>query len=206
MKLMPHEPWSSQPCVKGKDLATVGGVPLVGKCVLKFLIVITGRSLLGWLSMSDLVIAGVQEEAMGTEGKTKNRHSRRTIKLTPPMKEALVAQREIHAKLGAEYFFCTQSGCPVHLSNVRKTVWIPAMQRAGLPMREMKHSRHSFATAAISCGEDLLWVERVIGHRDIDMAVKTYSRYAANNRGTEDGSRLSALYGCALLETTGNPG
>lgn len=141
-----------------------------------------------------------------TEGKTKNRHSRRTIKLTPPMKEALAAQREIQKKLGSEYFFCTPSGCAVHLNNVRKSVWIPALDRAGLPIREMKQTRHSFATTAISCGEDPLWVARVMGHRDIEMVVKTYSRYVANNRGTEDGSKLSALYGYGLPGTPGNAG
>jgi integrase len=129
-----------------------------------------------------------------TEGNTKNKHSRRTIKLTAVMKESLVAQRKIQERFGSEFFFCTPNGCAVHLSNLRKKVWLPALQQGGLPIREMKQTRHSFATTAVSCGEDPLWIARVMGHRDIEMVVKTYSRHVADNRGIEDGSMLSALY------------
>jgi len=128
------------------------------------------------------------------EGNTKNKYSRRTIRLTPVMLDALKAQRAIHNQFGCEYFFCTPNGCEVHLSNLRRKVWIPALTQASLPIREMKQTRHSFATMALSLGENPLWIAKVMGHRDAEMIIKVYAKYVANSKGTEDGSLLSAVY------------
>lgn len=129
-----------------------------------------------------------------TEGMTKNKYSRRTIKLTPVMLEALMEQKKIHDQFGSEYFFCSPEGKPVHLSNVRRRAWIPALRRAGLPIRKMKQTRHTFATVALSCGENPLWIAKVMGHRNAEMIIKVYSRYIENIRGTEDGSLMNGIY------------
>jgi len=136
------------------------------------------------------------------EGKTKNRYSRRAIKLTPAMLDSLKAQKAIHGRFGSEYFFCTPNGCAIYLTNLRKNVWIPALKKASLLIREMKQTRHTFATMALSCGENPLWIARVMGHRDIEMIIKVYTRYVANSKGAEDGSFLNAVY----CQKTGNNG
>jgi integrase len=136
------------------------------------------------------------------EGMTKNKFSRRTIQLTPAMFESLKAQKAIHDQFGCEYFFCTPKGYAIHLTNLRKNVWIPALKNASLPLREMKQTRHTFATMALSYGENPLWIARVMGHRDIEMIIKVYTRYVANSKGTEDGSLLNAAY----CQVTGNNG
>lgn len=129
-----------------------------------------------------------------TEETTKNKYSRRTIKLTPAMLEALSAQKKIHDQFCCEYFFCSREGKPVHLSNVRRRTWIPALKTAGLTIREMKQTRHTFATIALSCGENPLWIARTMGHRNSEMIIKVYSRYVENIRGTEDGSIMDRVY------------
>jgi len=128
------------------------------------------------------------------EGRTKNKFSRRTIKLTRAMIESLEAQKKLHDELACEYFFCTPSGRPVNLSNLRRQVWIPALERAGLKIREIKQTRHTFATVALSHGENPLWIAKVMGHRDTDMIVKVYSKYVENITGTKDGSILDRLF------------
>lgn len=135
----------------------------------------------------------LSEDGKRVEGSTKNKYSRRTIRLTAGMLETLTQQKAIHDRLGCEYFFCTPKGCPVHLSNLRKNVWIPALKRAGVKVREVKQTRHTFATIALSCGENPLWIAKVMGHRDAEMVIKVYSRYLENFRGTEDGSTLDAM-------------
>ena len=67
------------------------------------------------------------------EGNAKNKFSRRTIKLTPAMLESLKVQKAIHDQFGSEYFFCTQNGCAIHLTNLRKNVWIPALEKHPCP-------------------------------------------------------------------------
>jgi len=111
----------------------------------------------------------LDENGKRIEGRTKNRYSRRTIKLIPAMFDALQAQKEIHDRCGGKYFFCTPDGDRVCLSNLRKTLWVPAFKKADLTYREMKQTRHSFATIALSSRESSLWITKVLGHRNNEM-------------------------------------
>ena len=128
------------------------------------------------------------------EGNTKNKHSRRTIKLTLVMLAALKTQKKIHDQFQCEYFFCTTTGERIHSPNLRKRVWIPTLKKAGVLYREMKQTRHSFATSALSCMENPLWIARVMGHRDTNMIIKVYSKYIKDANGSLDGSKLDDLY------------
>ena len=135
----------------------------------------------------------LDENGKRIEGTTKNRYSRRTIKLIPAMLEPLKVQREIHSRYSCDYFFCSLQGRPVDLSNLRRKVWIPALKRAGLRVREMRQTRHSFATAALSCGENPLWIAKVLGHKDAEMIIKVYSKYIENAGESADGTRLNTI-------------
>jgi len=130
------------------------------------------------------------------EGRTKNRYSRRTIRLIRVMSESLKAQEEIYRGFKGEYFFCSTTGQQVNPSNLRQRVWLPALEKAGLKIREMKQTRHSFATVALSCGENPLWIAKVLGHRNTEMIIKVYSKYIENAGISHDGSALNdALQG-----------
>jgi len=135
----------------------------------------------------------VDENGKSIEGRTKNRYSRRSIKLIPMMLEALQAQKEIYDGCGGEYFFCTTSGAQVHLSNLRRRVWIPALKEAGLRYREMKQTRHTFATLALSCGENPLWIAQVMGHRNTEMIIKVYGKYVEDADGSKDGGLMNGI-------------
>jgi integrase len=128
------------------------------------------------------------------EGETKNRYSRRKIKLTEVMLEALRQQKAIYDMVQAEYFFCTQNGDRLDLSNLRQNVWIPSVKKAKVRMREMKQTRHSFATNALSFGENPLWIAKVMGHCNTEMIIKVYSRYIEDAKGTRDGDSLTNAY------------
>jgi len=134
------------------------------------------------------------ETGRAVEGTTKNRYSRRTIKLIPVMLEALEAQKKIYDWFKAEYFFCSPVGTAVHRSNLRRRVWIPALKSTRLEIRDMKQTRHSFATVALSCGESPLWIAKVMGHRNTEMIIKVYGKYIENAGMTKDGTSLNQLY------------
>jgi integrase len=119
----------------------------------------------------------LNENGQRVEGHTKNRYSRRVIKLLPVMWEALLAQKEIYDRCQGEYFFCTPTGGPIHLGNLRRRVWEPALRKAGLAYREMKQTRHTFATLALSSGANPLWIAKVLGHRNTEMIFKVYGKY-----------------------------
>jgi hypothetical protein len=72
-------------------------------------------------------------------------------------------------------FFYTTTGASVDLVHLRRRVWTPVLSRAGLQYREMKQTRHRFATIALSCGENPLWFARVMGYRNTEMIIRVYS-------------------------------
>jgi integrase len=90
----------------------------------------------------------------------------------------------------------------VNLSNLRNRVWVPAMEKAGLEYREMKQTRHSFATVALSSMENPLWIAQVMGHRNTEMIIKVYGKYVERAIGAQDGGRLNE----ALQGTNGSNG
>ncbi len=127
-------------------------------------------------------------------GRTKNRYSRRTIRLIPVMRSALEEQKMIHDKIKGKFFFSSPTGAMVDTSHLRKRVWKPTLKKADLDYREMKQTRHSFATNALSCGENPLWIARILGHRDTDMVIRVYGKFIANAGGFEDGNNLNDFY------------
>jgi len=46
----------------------------------------------------------------------------------------------------------------------------------------------------LSCGENPLWIARVMGHRDTDMIIRVYGKYIENFNGTRDGNNLNDFY------------
>ena len=135
----------------------------------------------------------LDKEGKVIEGPTKNRYSRRTIRLTPVMYSVLEEQKRVYDQCKGTYFFCNTTGGMVNPSNLRRDAWFPALKAADLKIREMKQTRHSFATVAMSCGESPLWISNVMGHRNTDMIIKVYGRYIQNAAGTEDGHRFDQV-------------
>ena len=110
------------------------------------------------------------------------------------MRNALEEQKKIHDKIRGIFFFSSPTGGMVDTSNLRHRVWKPALKKAGLDYREMKQTRHSFATNALSCGENPLWIARILGHRDTDMVIRVYSKFIENAGGFNDGNNLNDFY------------
>lgn len=52
------------------------------------------------------------------------------FKLTPVMVRALKAQKTIYEQHRGESFFCSLVVSPIYPSNLRRKVWIPALERA----------------------------------------------------------------------------
>jgi len=74
----------------------------------------------------------LDENGNKVEGMTKNRYSRRTIRLIPVILEALREQEKIYREFNGEYFFCSSNGQQVNSSNLRQRVWIPALEKLAL--------------------------------------------------------------------------
>ena len=110
------------------------------------------------------------------------------------MLESLEEQKKIYDRIKSEYFFCSLEGNRIHRSNLRKRIWLPALKKAGLQFREMRQTRHSFATVALSCGESPLWIAKNLGHRNGEMIINVYSKFVEKIRGSKDGGTFNRMY------------
>ena len=56
----------------------------------------------------------------------------------------------------------------------------PLPVRAGLRYRAVGELRRAFAALALSLGENITWVSKVLGHSTVQMTLSKYNRYAPN--------------------------
>ncbi len=73
--------------------------------------------------------------------------------------------------------FPATEGGYVSLSNWRRRVWYPALERSGLERRPLYQMRHTFATLALAAGMPIDFVSRQSGHTDIRTTLRFYARY-----------------------------
>jgi integrase len=113
-----------------------------------------------------------------TPEKTKTESGNREIKLLPPAKQALIAQKQ-HTYLKNEEVFQN----PRHLERwtgdqaIRKTLWTPALKKAGVRYRNPYQTRHTYASMMLSAGESPMWVKTQMGHSDLKMIFQTYGKW-----------------------------
>ena len=69
------------------------------------------------------------------------------------------------------------------------------MKRLGIRYRPPYQMRHIFATLAISAGENINWVARMLGHKSPVVTLEKYNRFVPN---------LTRSDGKALLEAGKN--
>lgn len=106
-------------------------------------------------------------------GPTKTPRSRRTISIPPALADALAAH--VKGRAAGDRVFTSRTGAPVHHSNVRTRVWVPATDAAGLAERPRIHDlRHTHASQQIAAGVDLLTVQRRLGHESLKTTADRY--------------------------------
>jgi len=98
----------------------------------------------------------------------------------------------------SDYVFPNSLGGPLDRDNLANRVWHPALVRAGIRKRKEYQTRHTFATLALSAGEEIGWTARQLGHVNTAMVIRHYYRFIKNNT-RQDGSALDKAAASAGL-------
>lgn len=131
-----------------------------------------------WLREEVMVSRAITQAGKGKAETTKTAAGRRSVKLLKPALEALTAQKAHTFLADAEVF---QN--PRTLDRwagdgpIRKTMWVPAMKKAGVRYRRPYQTRHTYASMMLSAGEHPMWVAKQMGHTDWTMIARVYGRW-----------------------------
>ena len=123
-----------------------------------------------WLNKSLIRIR--ETLVYGEEGRPKTKKSKREIDLLPEVIESL--EYLLNKRGDDEYVFRDEKGRLLTPDHVREVIWKPAILKAELKYRPMIQTRHTFATMMIDAGEDLGWVQNMLGHATLQMIFKHY--------------------------------
>lgn len=134
----------------------------------------------------------VETRVYGEEGRPKTNSSYRDIDMLPMVYEALKEQ-ERRTRLRSKYVFLNPDDRPIEIETLRKNAWSKGLKSAGLDYRPAIQTRHTFATMMISAGENLGWVQRMMGHSSLKMITDKYFAYLPNMTHM-DGSRFMEEY------------
>lgn len=108
----------------------------------------------------------------------KTKAGERDVKLFPPSLEALLNQKQFTFLAGSQVFSNPNTNKPWETdAQIRRTLWIPALKKAGVEYRIPYQTRHTYASTLLSAGEPPMWVANQMGHKDWAMIRRVYGRW-----------------------------
>ena len=125
---------------------------------------------------------------------TKTEAGNRTVKLLPQAIIALTSQKKYTFLKGEEVF---QN--PRHNKRwagdqpIRKTLWTPALKKAGVDYRRPYQTRHTYASMMLSADEPLAWLSNQLGHATILITAKVYAKYIKDSH-PDAGMKADVLF------------
>lgn len=123
----------------------------------------------------------------GREKSPKTDTGRRRLALLPPARRALSRVRRTPDE--PHLFTNPNTGKCWHEAKALNRAFARACKAAGVRRRYVYQLRHTFATWALSSGENPLWVAKQLGHRDVKVLYEHYGRWMPQ-LDTEAGSRM----------------
>lgn len=120
------------------------------------------------------------DEAMvvNVEGTTKTIAGTRVLDLSPQAVGALIAQKPVSYEAQEHIWLNPLTGLAwTGDAQVRKTLWMPLLQRSGVRYRNPYQTRHTFASAMLTDGVNPFYVADQLGHVDAQLVFTTYGKF-----------------------------
>jgi integrase len=116
-----------------------------------------------------------------TEKEPKTKSGIRSIDLNCHSLSALIAQKKESYKLNGYVFTDPKDARrPLDDQKIRKKIWKPALEKAGIKYREPYQTRHTFASRMLMQKKTPFWVSRQMGHASPVQTYKSYARWIDN--------------------------
>lgn len=184
VKNLPVKTEEPQPLTPAESEAILKELPQQGKNLIQF-------ALWSGLRTSELIAlewndvdfkAGVVRVRRAIVNKNakqpKTKSGERDVKLFPPSLDALLDQKHFTYSSGSRVFNNPNTNKPWETdAQIRRTLWIPALEKAGVEYRTPYQTRHTYASTLLSAGEPPMWVANQMGHKDWAMIRRVYGRW-----------------------------
>ena len=126
-------------------------------------------------------------------GLPKTSTSYRWVKLTEDVITILKDQKQYTYLQNKEIFHNPRLNKPWKGDQaIRKTGWTPILRKAEVRYRYPYQTRHTFASLAITSGENIGWVSKQMGHKDAGFTYRTYARFIDEDA-PEAGNKFASL-------------
>ena len=110
-----------------------------------------------------------------------------------PMVYVALKEQASRTRLHSKYVFLNQTGKPINIETLRKNAWAKGLKKAGIEYRPVIQTRHTFVTMMVSSGENLGWIQKMMGHSSLKMITDKYFAYIPNMT-HDDGSKFLEEY------------
>jgi len=121
------------------------------------------------------------------DGLTKTMSSNRFVDMLNATYDALMAQSELTNE--SEYIFLNQSNMPFYNHDIIGVNFRKILKQSGVKARPLYNLRHTFASQMISKGADITWVSKMLGHKDVSITLKIYTKFIKE----DDETRLKKI-------------
>lgn len=129
------------------------------------------------VDLSKRIARVVQNQVAGVIKPPKTAAGIREIDLNNDALQALQAQQQFSA-FGSRIWLNPRTMQPWRTdAQVRKTLWLPLMARAGIPYRNPYQLRHTYASTLLTAGANPWYVSQQLGHEDVEMVFRTYGKF-----------------------------
>ncbi|MDH1293297.1 site-specific integrase [Comamonas terrigena] len=130
------------------------------------------------VDMGKRIAKVIQNQVVGVIKAPKTTAGIRDIDLNSDALEALRAQQQISKARGPRIWLNPRTMQPWETdAQVRKTLWLPLMKRAGIPYRNPYQLRHTYASTLLTAGANPWYVAQQLGHEDVEMVFRTYGKF-----------------------------
>ena len=114
----------------------------------------------------------------GKVGDVKTQSSVRYIDILLPLESKLKELKSINGNY--DYLLLNQSKKPFYSHDVLNKRFKQLLKEIGIKERSIYNLRHTFASYMISNiqnGVDILWVSKMLGHKDVSITLKVYAKF-----------------------------